>query len=155
MKRFVLVVLLVGAVGIVFWWASPEPTPAPSNSTSSTLRLADLTITSATVQRVADPDSCEGVAVCLIVTVTNQGSVDASGLQDGCSTSSFGDPEPGASFTQGGMVPAGASVTFRSGYPVIEPYLPATFMLVCEVDAAGRIDESDETNNRYSATISL
>ena len=61
----------------------------------------------------------------------------------------------GASFALGDAVPAGTSVTFRSGYPAIEPYLPATFMLVCEVDAVGCIDESDETNNRFSATISL
>lgn len=116
--------------------------------------LADLTITSATVQKVSD-QSCFGFETCLIVTVANRGTVDATGLDDGCGTSSFGDPEPWSSFVIDGSVPAETTVTFRSGYSNLTQFLPATFKLFCEIDAADRIAEIDETNNIYVTTMSL
>lgn len=156
MRRGVLVLLLAAAavvIAILLWRDGPEPSPTPPASSSGS--QADLTITSATVQRVADPDMCGGFTLCLIVTVANRGSADVTGLQDGCGTSSFGDPEPWTDFTLDGSVPAGGSETFRSGYPNLEPYLPATFTLFCEVDAVDRIEESREDNNTFTTTVSL
>ena len=121
---------------------------------ATTANLADLTITSATVERVS-ASSCNGSTTCLIVTVANRGTVDASGLDDGCGTRSFGDPQPWSSFVLGGVVPAGATITYRSGYDNLEPHLPATFELFCEIDAVGRVDESNENNNTYTTTVSL
>ena len=114
----------------------------------------DLAITAATVQR-ADAAGCGGSTTCLVVTVTNLGSADATGLEDGCGTSDFGDPAPFSSFTFGGNVPAGSTVMFRSGFESLEPHLPATFTLDCEVDASNRVAESDEGNNTYSTIVSL
>ena len=85
----------------------------------------------------------------------NRGTVNASGLQDCCGTNTFGDPAPFSSFTLNGDVPAGSSVTFRSAWADIGSRAPATFTLKCEVDAANRIDELDEGNNRYSTSVSL
>ncbi len=115
---------------------------------------ADLTITSATVQRVSD-NSCSGAATCLIVTVANRGARDATGLQDGCFTDSFGAPRLVASFALGGSVPARSTITFRSGWSDLDVMVSATFDLVCEVDAVDRIIESNEANNTYSTTISF
>ena len=128
--------------------ASPGTTDPPPVE-----QLPDLTITSATVEIVADPNTCNGSTTCLVVTVANRGDADATGLEDGCGTMSFGDPSPWASFTMSGDVPAGGSVTFRSGYDNLEPFLPAEFELICDVDAADRIAESDESNNSYSITL--
>jgi hypothetical protein len=114
----------------------------------------DLTITYATVSRVTNPTSCNGSRICLIVTVANRGAVDVTGLQDGCGTYDF-QPAVFASFTLSGAVPAGKSVSFRSGFDLLEPKAPTTFTLVCEVDAQKAITESDETNNSYSKTVTL
>ena len=116
--------------------------------------LPDLAITFATVTQVND-QSCLGHQLCLIVRVANLGTVDAVGFTDGCGTSSFGDPEPWAQYADNGVVPAGSTVTFRAGYAGLGRHLPARFTMFCEVDAAGEIDETDEVNNTYEATLSL
>jgi hypothetical protein len=103
---------------------------------------------------VSDPSSCNGSRICLIVTVANKGAVDVTGLQDGCGTSDF-QPSPFASFTLSGAVPAGSSVTFRSGFDALESKAPVTFTLFCEVDAAKTITESNEDNNTYTTTVTL
>ena len=123
-------------------------------STPPAPALADLIITSATVQRVND-QSCFGHALCLIVTVANVGTAGAEGFSDGCGTSSFGDPEPWGQYVLDGLIPAGSTITYRGDYHVLGPHLPATFTLFCEVDAADRVAESDESNNTYTITVTL
>lgn len=131
-----------------------ENGPATGTEPSISEDLPDLTITQAFVERVANPGSCNGSELCLVVEVANEGTVDAVGLQDGCGALDF-DPQPWASYTLSGDVPAGSSVTFRSGFGNLEPWLPATFTLFCEVDAVGGIAESDESNNTYERTVTL
>ena len=157
MRRFGLVLLLVAAVaaGIVLWGrVLPEDEPSPA-SPGSTRPAADLAIVWAAVERVDDPEDCGGYRLCLAVTVANWGSEDVGGLNDGCGTPSFGDPQPWSDFVTDGYLPAGATVTFRSGYENLEPFLPATFTLVCEIDAIDRVAESNEDNNRFTTEVSL
>ena len=170
MKKLLAAVVLiaVGAAGAAFYLENEEeideflrdlrgdsdPAAATPAEPASPRDLADLAITFATVERVAD-QSCFGNEICLIVTVVNRGTAGATGFTDGCGTSSFGDEEPWGSYVTDGIIPAGSSITYRSGYGALEEHLPATFTLLCEVDAADRVDESDETNNVYTATVSL
>jgi hypothetical protein len=146
MKRWGVPLLVAAAVGIgiIIGQDSSETPPPATTSTSVTPPLPDLAIISATVQRVADPDTCGGYTLCLFVTVANWGSVDATGLDDGCGTASFGDPQPWTDFILDGVVPADTTLTFRSGYEYLGPHLPATFTLFCEIDAPNRVEESNE-----------
>jgi hypothetical protein len=157
MKSLGLLLLVVAAVAagiLVGRNVTEDPVPG-GGSEPSGAPAADLAILSATVERVAHPDDCGGYDLCLVVTVANWGPEDVTGLNDGCGTSSFGDPQPWSNYTFNSALPAGATVTFRSGYENLEPFLPATFTLFCEVDAVGRIDESNEDNNRYTTEVSL
>ena len=157
MRRSGLVLLLVAAVvvGILVGRNLTEDTSPTTRSTSSTTPPTDLTILSATVQRAAEPDICGGYTLCLLVTAANWGPVDVTGLNDGCGTPSFGDPQPFAAYALDSVIPADTTVTFRSGYRNLEPHLPATFTLICEIDATNRINETNETNNIYTTEVTL
>ncbi len=151
---FILVVVAIG-VGIYIGQGPEEESPRDSTATSSAPSGTDLAILSATVQRVADPDTCGGHRLCLVVTVANWGPVDVTGMTDGCGSPSFGDLEPWANFVLDGVIPADTTMTLRSGFPGLERHLPATFTLFCEIDAANRFNEPNETNNIYTTEVTL
>ena len=157
MKRLGALLLVVAAVvvGILVGriWSDTDTSPA-ATSPSSTQAQTDLAVLSATVQRVDDPETCGGFGVCLLVTVANWGPVDVT-LNDGCGTPSFGDPQPWAPYAADRVLAAGETVTYRAGYPGLEEHLPATFTLVCEIDAADGIAEPNETNNVYTTDVTL
>ena len=148
--RLLSVVLVIVAFAACGDSNGGSGTVAPSTAPGT-----DLAILSATVERVADPNTCGGYTLCLVVAVANWGPVDVTGISDGCGTPSFGDPQPWAAFTEDGVIPADSYKTFRAPYPGLASHLPATFTLVCQIDARNRIDEPNETNNHYTTEVSL
>ena len=157
MKRLGGLLLAAAAVvvGALAVWNWPDDTPQLAAPLSVTTAQTDLAILSATVERVADPDECGGHSLCLIVAVANWGPVDITDVTDGCGSPSFGDEEPWAFFAYEAVIPADTYTTFRAPYPSLGHHLPATFTLICEIDAANRIDEPNETNNRYTTEVTL
>jgi hypothetical protein len=116
---------------------TPEPTPLPSPTFAP---MPDLVIGGALVSG--------GV---IVVTVTNQGAGALSDAVFDVTISDASDTQLLYSLTTGPHeLPPGTSIDIKTDYSVPS----GLSQLLIEVDSAGAIEESDDSNNRFTIAVS-
>lgn len=130
---------------------TPPPTPPPETSTPSA--QADLQIVDVRVEKHDQPPFTH----MLITRVRNNGAGVASGFNGGCTYRCAGGTvtSAGMDIVLGGSIQGNSEFTYRQPFRFQCEAAPPTVNLECTIDSHNNVSESNEGNNRFSASVTI
>lgn len=157
--RVALIIGIIFCVVLMACKRSSSPPPPPPEkqkevtSPAPPKGLADLQIVDVRIEKSKGP----GLPYVMVATVRNNGETDASGFNAGCEWDCPGGQvtHAGATIVQGGAIRGKSEFTYRPQFALQCAGPPTMLLVVCTVDEENRVQESNETNNRWSSQISI